>query len=170
MASLRDPIAQDIVEALTAEQVARAYGFTPNRAGFINCPFHKGDETASLKLYPGNRGWCCFGCHSGGNVINFVMKLFNITYRQAITRIKYDFGLNIACSGSLNISQASKLLQQRVKEEAELKEYRAEYDRRTNLYREYQLAIKAGPTAPLFDDAVKNIDTLDYWFEEHRWR
>lgn len=87
--------AAQIKSALTMQAVAERYGFTPNRAGFIPCPFHEGDNTASLKLYPDGRGWCCFGCGKGGDVIKFVQYLFNINFAQAVVRLNYDFGLGL---------------------------------------------------------------------------
>ena len=74
------------------DEVVRHYGFEPNRAGFMRCPFHQGDHTASLKIYAGDRGWHCFGCNSGGSVIDFVMRLYDINFRQAVLRLDLDFG------------------------------------------------------------------------------
>ena len=31
--------------------IVESYGFHPNRAGFVPCPFHTGDHTASMKIY-----------------------------------------------------------------------------------------------------------------------
>ena len=81
-------LASQIKERLTAQEVVEFYGFHPDRSGFIKCPFHQGDRHASLKVYSGNKtGWHCFGCGAGGSVIDFVMKLFDIDFRQACVRI-----------------------------------------------------------------------------------
>jgi hypothetical protein len=56
---------------------------TPNRAGFILCPFIQ-EKTPSLKIYPDNR-WYCFGaCGEGGDVIDFIRKLRNLNFIEAI--------------------------------------------------------------------------------------
>ena len=47
------------------QEVAERYGYQPDTKGFISCPFHTGDKTPSLKLYPEDKGWYCFGCHAG---------------------------------------------------------------------------------------------------------
>ena len=78
---------------LTMQNVAQHYGFTPNRAGFIKCPFHAGDRTASLKVYPGGRGWHCFGCHKGGSVIDFTAELFSLDPLDTVKKLNTDFGL-----------------------------------------------------------------------------
>lgn len=87
-----------IKASLSMRIVAERYGFSPDRSGYIRCPFHD-EKTASLKLYdePG-KGFCCFGCNTKGSVIDFTMHLFSITFRQAVLRLGSDFGL-IADSG-----------------------------------------------------------------------
>lgn len=95
-------LASQIKERLTAQEVVEFYGFHPDRSGFIKCPFHQGDRHASLKVYSGNKtGWHCFGCGAGGSVIDFVMKLFDIDFRQACVRINTDFHLASRESGRL---------------------------------------------------------------------
>lgn len=75
-----------------ARQAAEFYGFTPNRANFIPCPFHH-ERTASLKLYSGADGFYCFGCHRGGTVIDFVAALYDLTPLEAVRRLNEDFRL-----------------------------------------------------------------------------
>lgn len=94
-ATCRSDAAWQIRQRLTAAQVAEFYGFTPDRGGFIRCPFHSGDNHGSLKLYPGTRGWHCFGCNEGGDVIDFVRQLFNEPFRAAVARLDSDFGLGL---------------------------------------------------------------------------
>ena len=94
MASYRSDLAGQIKTLVTTEQAARHYGFEPGRSWFIQCPFHNGDHTASLKLYP-DGGWHCFGCGKGGSVIDFVMELFQIDFRQACVRLNNDFFLRL---------------------------------------------------------------------------
>ena len=90
----RTDLADQVKSLVTIQDVAEHYGFHPNRAGYICCPFHR-EKSASLKLYSDQRGWCCFGCGAGGTVIDFVMKLFDIPFRQAILRINADFALGL---------------------------------------------------------------------------
>jgi len=84
-------ITEKINQTISMRDVADRYGIETNRAGFTSCPFHT-DKTASLKIYDEiGRGFFCFGCNKGGDIIKFVMLLFNINFIQAITRIKNDF-------------------------------------------------------------------------------
>lgn len=83
---------ETIKNTLSMHDVAVRYGFEPDRAGMIVCPFHD-DVNPSLQIYdePG-RGFHCFACGAGSSVIDFVMLLFNIEFKQAVLRISMDFG------------------------------------------------------------------------------
>ena len=87
--------ASDLKKLLTMRDVTERYGIDVNRAGFAHCPFHAGDRDASLKIYPGGRGWHCFGCGEGGDIISFVQKLFNLDFMGALHKLNDDFGLNL---------------------------------------------------------------------------
>jgi DNA primase len=76
------------------EQVAEAYGYKVNRGGFIKSPFTN-EKTASLKCYKENRGWYDFGGNTGGNVINFVQRLLNISCYEAAIELNNHFNLGL---------------------------------------------------------------------------
>lgn len=115
--------AVDVVKlALTAGKVAEMYGYTPNRAGFIRCPFHGGgrERTPSLKLYDGQKGFYCYSCHASGTVIDFTMKLFDIPFFEAVKKLNADFSLGLSLDKPNRI-EASRILQER-QEEAKRRE------------------------------------------------
>lgn len=162
--------ARQIIDQLDMDQVVRRYGFDPNRNGYIKCPFHKGDDIASLKIYPGNRGWYCFGCGAGHSVIDFVMKLFDLDFKQALVRINSDFGLGLSASGGPSVEEASRHLQQRAKEQKELEEFRRIYQSKTILHRHMWAALQSGEETPLYFSALRELPILDNWFDENPWR
>lgn len=90
-----NPAAESIKARLSMRMVAERYGLEPGRSGYIACPFHA-EHTPSLKVYdrPG-QGFYCFGCGAGGDVIRFVMRLFRITFPQAMVRLNTDFDLQV---------------------------------------------------------------------------
>lgn len=99
--------AGQIKEAVSCRTFAEAIGLKINRAGFTICPFH-GDHDASLKIYSDERkGWCCFGCHRGGDVISFAMQYYGVGFRDALTRLDNDFNLEILPKGGDMRSDAS---------------------------------------------------------------
>ena len=77
--------AQVIRDSVTMEQIISLYGYKPKH-GYICCPFH-GEKTPSLKIYPKNGGWCCYGCGRDGSVIDFVMEHENCKFNDAVRAI-----------------------------------------------------------------------------------
>lgn len=82
--------ADDIRDTYSMTDVVERYGLHPDRAGFLNCPFHVGDHTASLKLY--KKDFHCFGCHAHGDVIRFVMLMDNCSWKDAFKSLGGETG------------------------------------------------------------------------------
>lgn len=78
------------------EAVAGRYGFNVER-GKIICPFHE-DTRPSCYAYPGERGFYCFACGAGGDIVNFVGRLFGLDYAEAAARLDADFGMGLGNS------------------------------------------------------------------------
>ena len=91
-----DGIFQQAKDAVTMPQAAEMYGYEPNRAGFIRCPFHGGggEKTPSCKLWDDH--FYCFGCKTGGSVIDFTARLFDLSPLEAVKRLNTDFGLGLS--------------------------------------------------------------------------
>lgn len=87
--------AREIRDRVTAAEALPFYGLTVDKAGFCKCPFHQGDNTGSLKIYTGNRGWHCFACGAGSSVVDFVMQYFGLSFLDAQRKINDDFGLGL---------------------------------------------------------------------------
>lgn len=121
--------ASEIKRLVTMRQVLDRYGYDVNRAGFMRCPFHSGDHTASLKIYQGDRGWHCFGCHKGGSVIDFVMEHDGVSFQAACKTLDAMFSLNLY--RELSFSEYRKAQRQRERAEADReKKQQAEADDR----------------------------------------
>ncbi|MEF9880508.1 MAG: CHC2 zinc finger domain-containing protein, partial [Clostridia bacterium] len=86
--------AEIIRQRVPTSALIASLGLKRNHAGFICCPFH-GEDTPSLRIYEGSRGWCCFGCNASGSVIDFVMRWYDIGYQQALIKLNYDFSLGL---------------------------------------------------------------------------
>ena len=58
------------------------------------CPFHS-EKTPSFSVTPA-KGICyCFGCHKGGNAVNFVMEIEKLTFPEAIRFLGRRFGIDV---------------------------------------------------------------------------
>ncbi|MBQ7652868.1 MAG: DNA primase [Clostridia bacterium] len=59
------------------------------------CPFHA-ERTPSFTVDETTGLWYCFGaCHEGGNVINFEMKINNISFHDAVKRLAARVGMKL---------------------------------------------------------------------------
>ena len=57
------------------------------------CPFHD-EKTPSFHVNPG-RGFHCFGCSEGGDVISFLQKIEGLGFAEAIERLADKYGVQL---------------------------------------------------------------------------
>jgi DNA primase len=150
--------------AVSMEDAARRYGLELQRDDFLHCPFHAGDHTASLKIYPDGRGWYCYGCNQGGDVITFVQKLFGLNFNQTLIRIDNDFGLGL--SGVAVSGETAQLVQQRQQEEAERKAHKAAYNKEWE--KNIELTKKIDDLSDQVLDLLRQREQSDDWLEAHK--
>jgi len=88
-----DDLKQGIrIEALCAER-----GIALRRHGSADlvgkCPFHEEDEPSFI-VTPGKNLFHCMGCDAGGSVIDLVMKLDGLTFREAVEQLMTGNGIS----------------------------------------------------------------------------
>lgn len=160
-------LAAEIKRALPARDVLEHYGFHPSRTGFLQCPFHQGDKHGSLKVYDGERGWHCFGCGRGGSVINFVMELFGIGFREACLRLNEEFHLGLS-DRKPSRAEVSALLRARQEAEARREREAEKYRQMAEEHRYWWEVLKYFDFPhPLWCEAVKRQPYLEDWLDEH---
>ena len=80
-----DAFLQELRMRCDIEQIIGAY--VPLRRRGRNlvglCPFHN-EKTPSFTVYPENQSYYCFGCGAGGEVINFIRRIENLDYVEAV--------------------------------------------------------------------------------------
>lgn len=161
-------LSEEVNQLVPMRTAVEYYGFEPNRAGFISCPFHV-EKTASCKIYESS--FYCFGCGAGGDVINFVKLLYGINFKAAIVRINTDFNLNIGVGKAQDSSAASERLRkinaERRQWEKELQAYREKYDNYSNMFRELWNKQK---TQSLTENERIKLKILDDWLYENPYR
>ncbi|MEA4882096.1 MAG: DNA primase [Clostridia bacterium] len=59
------------------------------------CPFHS-ERTPSFSVSADRQLFYCFGCHIGGNVFTFIMKMDGLTFQEAVRRLAERAGLDIS--------------------------------------------------------------------------
>lgn len=84
-----------IKERVSSREMLEALGVQIDRRGMAKCPFHA-DRDASLKVYrEARRGWHCYGCHAGGDVLDFVRRWFGVGLPEAIRTVNDMFALGL---------------------------------------------------------------------------
>ena len=58
------------------------------------CPFHN-EDTPSFTVYPDSESFYCFGCQVGGDVINFIRRIENLDYIDAVRFLAQRAGMNM---------------------------------------------------------------------------
>ncbi len=58
------------------------------------CPFHE-DNDPSLTVDPEKKLWHCFGCGAGGDVFNFLMKIENLSFPDAVRELASEVGVKV---------------------------------------------------------------------------
>lgn len=89
-------IFQAVKDAVTVTDAAALYGFSPNRAGFIRCPFHGGGNEKTPSCHLKERYFKCFACQTGGSVVDFTARLFNLSPLDAVKRLNADFRVGLS--------------------------------------------------------------------------
>lgn len=101
----------EVKEHLTTRQVAEFYGLQVKRNGFACCPFHE-EKHPSMKL---DRNYHCFGCGIGGDVIDYVSRMFGLSQYEAALKLIEEFHLPI--QGKVKLDRLQKKQFREVKAE-----------------------------------------------------
>ena len=116
-----------IRKAVPAVRAADALGLHPKRAGFCRCPFHD-DHDASLTLYDNDRGFFCFGCGKGGDVIRLVREVRGCSFTDALQWLNSAFSLGFDIS-TTDTPKALESAKNAAKREAERRAIEKDADR-----------------------------------------
>jgi len=67
------------------------------------CPFHK-EKTPSFIVFPATGTWKCFGCGSGGDVFEFLKKIKNQEFPEAVEELAEAAGITLKGDGTSGLS------------------------------------------------------------------
>ena len=80
---------EEIKENVSMKDVLDMYGLRTGRNGYIRCPFHTGDNTPSMKIYP--KDYHCFACGAHGDVFSFVMLMDGVDFQDAFKTLGGEY-------------------------------------------------------------------------------
>lgn len=143
----------EIKRQYSMNEIVERYGFHANRAGFIRCPFHMGDNTPSMKIYKDS--YYCHACHTSGDIFTFVQKMDNLSFKEAFQML----------GGSYSNSFSAKYKTDKAKRERQkVLEFQEKQKRELGLnqiligvYRKYLDKFE-----PLSDEWVECYNALQY--------
>ena len=82
----------------TANIVEVISGYVPLKKRGQNfwgcCPFH-GEKTPSFAVNPAKNMFYCFGCHEGGDIFKFIMKIENCDFKDALKLLAGRYGIAV---------------------------------------------------------------------------
>lgn len=110
---------EEIKDQYSMRDIVERYGYRPNRAGFISCPFHKGDRSPSMKIY--EKDFHCHACGANGDIFTFIQRMDNCDFKTAF----YSLGGTYqkpTDSSKLVIYRARKTKESRQKKKQKLKQ------------------------------------------------
>ena len=87
---MAESVFEAVKQSITVREAAQMYGIEVNRSGMACCPFHD-DKNPSMKL--NEEYFYCFGCGATGDVIDFAVRLYNLSPREAAEKLAQEFGL-----------------------------------------------------------------------------
>ncbi len=167
---MMENLAQRVRESVRLADVLALYHLQPNRAGFLHCPFHSGDRSPSLKVYPDQNTWHCFGCGKSGTVIDFVMEMERCSFVDALKKLDADFHLGLSDSKE-SYRNYRKRLSQRRREEIERKIKKDALEIKIAQRRALWLKIKSFEVssheqAQQASEMISRIERIDYEIQQ----
>ena len=156
---------------MTREEIKQTYSMKdilvkcglpgPNRAGFIKCPFHKGDHEASMKVY--DKDFHCFGCGANGDIFTFTERFYGISFKDAFLMLGGEYEKNPSFRSSLAIYRAKKEKLMREKQEAKMRDKCRLNNDLISVYREF--LNRAEPLSDAWCDCYKALQLELYHAE-----
>lgn len=145
----------EIKSTYSMRDVLQMYGMQTNRAGFISCPFHSGDRTPSMKIYP--KDYHCHACGANGDVFTFVQNMDKCDFKEAFYRLGGEY------------ERQSDWKRKRIEYERQKKKEREEKERESKMQLKrdvikdislQQIFVKCFP--PFSDDWCESKNKLEY--------
>ena len=117
---------QTIKDSVSALDVARAMGWDV-RHGRCRCPIHGGHDY-NCRLYPGDRGFVCWVCKAGGDVIKLVRESQGMGFGDAVTWFNDTFGLEMNIDSPMD-PEALRRARKRLEEQKRIRDLEMQIDR-----------------------------------------
>ena len=147
----------EIKEKYSMKDVVGMYGLRPNRAGFISCPFHSGDRSPSLKIYP--KDYHCHACGANGDIFTFIQRMDNCSFKEAFLKLGGEY------EKKTDWQKKKFEYQQKQKKEKAKRELEEKKKWKREILEDIRLQKLFIKCFPVFDsDWCKSVNKLEYDF------
>ena len=147
----------ELKQSISMQEVVGRYGLHPNRAGFISCPFHHGDRTPSMKIYP--KDYHCHACGANGDIFSFVMGMEHCDFKTAYKALGGSYRQQSDHQRNLYHYQLQKRKEDEIKRLQRIEQEKKEV---TEEIRMQKLFKKLSPV--FSDDWCEAVNRLEYLF------
>lgn len=172
--------AEIINDSLTMKDLLLKYHNLGKRRR-TNCPIHGGKDNNFCYT---DKVFHCWSCGASGNIVSFVMQLFNISFKEAVVRIDSDFNLNINFTRKLSIRErqelrkADRLRRDKIAQELQEKQSISdmhdyilfEWIRLDKNKRDYAPKNETEQWNPKYCEALYNLPYYEYLLDFVDWR
>jgi DNA primase len=105
---------EQVIDAAPIEEVVGQYLTLKKRgSNYIGlCPFHD-EKTPSFNVNPARGIYKCFGCGKGGNSVQFVMELDQVSFVEAVRKLAHRYGIDLIETGQPELEELQEEQKQR---------------------------------------------------------
>ena len=108
---IQENISDKIKQRLDIVELVRQYVPHLKKAGKTwkaCCPFHK-EKTPSFTVSSEKGFYYCFGCQEGGDIFDFLMKVENLSFNEAVRKLADLAGVEYKPQGSFSTAEQQRL-------------------------------------------------------------
>lgn len=147
----------ELKQSISMQEVVCRYGLHPNRAGFISCPFHHGDRTPSMKIYP--KDYHCHACGANGDIFSFVMGMEHCDFKTAYKALGGSYKQQTDHQRNLYHYRLQKRKERQIRDAQRLEQEKKE------VIEEIRMQKLFKKLSPVFsDDWCEAVNRLEYLF------
>ena len=109
--ALQENLTEKIKQRLDIVELVRQYVPHLKRAGKTwkaCCPFHK-EKTPSFTVSSEKGFYYCFGCQEGGDIFDFLMKIENLSFNEAVRKLADIAGVEYQPQGNFSAAEQQRI-------------------------------------------------------------
>ena len=125
---------EEIKQHYSMRDIVEQYGFKVNRTGFISCPFHTGDRSPSMKIYP--KDFHCHACGANGDIFTFIQMIDQVDFKTAFQSLGGTYE-KPTFSSQLSIYRAQKKKEERARASEKLRKRKELNNTLIDVYRDF---------------------------------